>query len=173
MSLLHGRGRSGCTLWDVSNEPAIDLERSLDNASVRACSCHARGWLRATRAEPALNRCPFANDGECDEPQGTGLCRELTDTADCEMPTDPGDDRTGPGVCTEERILACHNAWKGAPNDVQVGSHCKNACANACTYGPDSDELRISCEIMWAFATAIGQYTPEMCPVCAAFFPAQ
>jgi hypothetical protein len=27
--------------------------------------------------------CPFTNDGECDEPEGTGNCAEGTDVADC------------------------------------------------------------------------------------------
>jgi hypothetical protein len=27
--------------------------------------------------------CPFAFDGECDEPEGTGLCADGTDTTDC------------------------------------------------------------------------------------------
>lgn len=29
--------------------------------------------------------CPYVNDGECDEPEGTGLCPEGTDAADCEF----------------------------------------------------------------------------------------
>jgi hypothetical protein len=32
---------------------------------------------------PPTGSCPFTNDGECDEPEGTGICAEGTDVNDC------------------------------------------------------------------------------------------
>ena len=30
-----------------------------------------------------LCSCPYTGDGECDEPEGTGICPEGTDPGDC------------------------------------------------------------------------------------------
>ena len=39
-------------------------------------------WIDGTECVGA-DCCPFASDGECDEPEGTGLCADGTDTTDC------------------------------------------------------------------------------------------
>lgn len=46
-----------------------------------------------------LDPCPFYNDGECDEPSGTGLCAEGTDAPDCDG--GPACPSTNNGVCDE------------------------------------------------------------------------
>jgi hypothetical protein len=37
-------------------------------------------------AQAQMNPCPYTNDGDCDEPNGLGLCAWGTDTADCSNP---------------------------------------------------------------------------------------
>ncbi|WP_156945778.1 hypothetical protein [Roseicyclus elongatus] len=37
-------------------------------------------------AHAQLNPCPYTNDGDCDEPNGLGLCAPGTDVADCSNP---------------------------------------------------------------------------------------
>jgi MYXO-CTERM domain-containing protein len=46
--------------------------------------------------------CPFLEDGQCDEPQGTGLCLVGTDASDC-CPTMPGvcEERSEGGACPD------------------------------------------------------------------------
>jgi hypothetical protein len=51
--------------------------------------CNASGNAFVTACSEGT--CEWTNDGECDEPEGTGLCAEGTDAADC----------TGGGTCVE------------------------------------------------------------------------
>jgi hypothetical protein len=48
--------------------------------------------------------CPYTEDNECDEPEGTGWCPEGSDTVDCTCPyTQDGDcdEPEGTGLCPE------------------------------------------------------------------------
>lgn len=45
--------------------------------------------------------CQFTNDGECDEPEGLGLCAEGTDVSDCASVSSGGCQFTNDGECDE------------------------------------------------------------------------
>lgn len=44
------------------------------------------GYVIAPGNSMLLSPCPYLNDGDCDEPEGLGLCAEGTDVADCSNP---------------------------------------------------------------------------------------
>ena len=41
------------------------------------------GAVANTGGNPSVDDCPYTNDGDCDEPLGTGLCADGTDALDC------------------------------------------------------------------------------------------
>lgn len=69
------------------------------------------------------NTCEYARDGECDEPEGTGLCADGTDTADCQA-----------GTCLD----TCAFANDGECDDGGTGS--TNA---SCTTGTDCGDCGV------------------------------
>jgi hypothetical protein len=44
------------------------------------------GYTPPVSSGGLMNPCPYTNDGDCDEPNGLGLCAWGTDTADCSSP---------------------------------------------------------------------------------------
>jgi len=56
---------------------------------------------RASNDAEAAEPCEYVEDGECDEPEGTGLCREGTDRVDCSEATIARCRSTNDGVCDE------------------------------------------------------------------------
>lgn len=59
--------------------------------------------------------CQFANDGECDEPEGTGLCAEGTDANDCAGFVPSGCQFANDGECDEaEGTGLCAQGTDGA-----------------------------------------------------------
>ena len=64
--------------------------------------------------EDSTDACAFTNDGECDEPEGTGVCAEGTDTTDCAAAAadddDDGDSCGEPcpdGCCSLSGAICC------------------------------------------------------------------
>ena len=117
--------------------------------------------------DPLPNSCRFPFDNQCDEPieGGTGLCARFTDTSDCTKDNEESEGGEGEGEeCTEERINECHNAWKGDSRD-HGQFNCRAACLRSCQFGPDSEEVGITCEFVWITTSA----PASSCPVCAMF----
>lgn len=85
-------------------------------------------------AQQLLNPCPYANDGDCDEPNGLNLCAWGTDTTDCSNPNSNYGYGTGygGGASTDSagRHLNCPYTNDGdcdEPNGL-----------NLCAWGTDS-----------------------------------
>jgi hypothetical protein len=80
---------SGCdTLYADGGACAVALDALSDciraygpdcDAIGSSCNSQAQGVIASCSNEP----CPWTNDDECDEPEGTGYCPEGTDAADC------------------------------------------------------------------------------------------
>ena len=84
----------------VRANPACD-------AATSACSAETNAIL--TNCDGGGGDCAFTNDGDCDEPEGTGICAEGTDVVDCATVsptcayTNNGscDEPEGTGLCAE------------------------------------------------------------------------
>ncbi len=60
------------------------------------------------------NPCPWTNDGECDEPQGRGVCAPGTDVADC--------------ATSGRQDNSCQYAYDGERHDGTVAGHITGLC---------------------------------------------
>ena len=75
-------------------------------------------------AEPPAAECPWPNDGECDEPEGTNLCPEGTDVDDC---AGGGGSACDPGYCSGCDTIcdeySCYTCCYGCSGDS-----CEQTC---------------------------------------------
>jgi hypothetical protein len=75
---------SGDSAYGACVDEMSDLYRCVDGHSCNDLEQYCMGALETLNeclAEEAT--CPWTDDGECDEPEGTDLCFEGTDVADC------------------------------------------------------------------------------------------
>lgn len=79
--------------------------------------------------EGAQDACAWPNDGECDEPEGTNLCGEGTDAADCGgggggslSACDPASCSGSDTECTE---FGCMTCWYSCNGDT-----CDSSCSD-------------------------------------------
>ena len=95
-------------------------------------------------------------------------CDDLVGGEDRDRPTTT---RPQTSTCTAERLNACHGAWKGPSQMVQFSTLCQGCCATACRFGLDSDQLKLSCGNLIAFAATAAPDgdLKSWCPVCAGF----
>lgn len=112
----------------------------LSSVAILAFSSVASFAPQAAQAQ-LRNPCPWTNDGECDEPQGRGLCAPGTDVADC-SPSGRQDN-------------SCQYANDGECDDASVAGHITGLCrpgtdtadcsrpaqtgANSCRYANDGE----------------------------------
>lgn len=97
--------------------------------------------------------CSYTNDGQCDEPEGTGLCQEGTDVADCSAP-----DCTPAGSTCESGLDCCpdHTCVTFSPESI--------LCAFNCTSGADcASECCAPLEGAGSVCAS-----PELCGLCVA-----
>jgi hypothetical protein len=84
-----------------------------DMLSLGAISMSGRGTWQATwrgKSRPAIESpatCAHTEDGNCDEPEGTGLCAEGSDVVDCKV-LEPTPCQANAGVC-DDQPDACVN----------------------------------------------------------------
>lgn len=128
---------SGCTTLYASGaecSSAIDVlsqcvrPYSNDCAGAEAaCSDEANGLVEA--CSDGGDECPFTNDGQCDEPEGLGLCPEGSDVNDCASGACPF---TNDGECDEPEGLGLCPEGSDAADCT-----CLSAPGNTCEYACD------------------------------------
>jgi hypothetical protein len=72
-----------CGSGGDSSGGETDASASLTDASASLTDASATVTDSAGSSSGGGGPCPYTNDGECDEPEGSGLCPEGTDPADC------------------------------------------------------------------------------------------
>jgi len=148
--------RSQCTpicersAAECGNDLAECTQGCVQLLAYTECSGQLSAWLSCLDAQPDIcvesqdcdsalsvfstcaasnsdTTCPFVDDGECDEPEGTGFCPEGSDVADCSSSTTcpfvgdgECDEPEGTGFCPEGSDVAdC-----GACVEGSVGNTC-------------------------------------------------
>jgi hypothetical protein len=81
--------------------------------------------------------CPYTNDGECDEPEGTNLCAPGTDVNDCAG----GGDGCNPS-CSAGQTCIAGTCVGDSPSTCGTNVSSTNATCDACAHANCCDELQ-------------------------------
>lgn len=135
-----------CEDWLDYDEFYVALRSGWQNGGDRMVYYHWDFWNRKTavKVQPqgspvgCTPTCAWPDDGECDEPEGTGLCAEGTDTNDCTCawPNDNEcDEPEGTGLCAEGTDASdCYCPWAGD------GVCDEPSGLNFCPWGSDGND---------------------------------